>query len=209
MRESERRNPVSPGQIGARVPRGAIAAGGVLAALVAGLIGYNACKVEVSTGQQAILLRKAGIDMSREMELAAPYSHERGYTKGVQPGVLTEGRYFYNPLYWSWEIGQQKEIPAGKVGVRIALEGDELPLGKVLAEPGQKGIRRGVLVPGRYPFNTYAERIEEYDPVMIPPGSRGVVTLLAGAEPKDPNVILVGRGSAGCRRRPCRPARTT
>ena len=81
--------------------------------------------------------------------------------------------------------------------MRIALEGAELPIGQVLAEPGEKGIRRGVLVPGRYPVNSYAERIEEYDPVMIPPGSRGVVTLLAGSEPKDSNVILVGKGERG------------
>lgn len=197
MRESGRRIPDGGGPRGVRLPRGPIGLGLGLAALIAGVIGYNACKVEVSTGQQAILVRKAGLDMGRDMELAAPYSRERGYTKGVQPGVLTEGRYFYNPLYWTWEVGPQKEIPAGKIGVRIALEGEELPLGNVLAEPGQKGIRRGVIGPGRYPINTYAERIEEYEPVTIPPGYRGVVTLLDGTEPKDPNVILVGKGERG------------
>jgi len=186
-----------------RPPRGyrpsgtVLVLGGGLAALVAGLVGYNSCKVEVPTGSQAILIRKSGRDLDRDMTLAPPYSSSRGYTKGVQRGVLTEGRYFLNPLDWDWQVSPQAEIPPGKIGVRIALDGDELPAGAVLAGPGQKGIRRGVLGPGRYAFNEFAERIEEFDAVTIPPGSRGVVTLLAGTDPKDPNVVLVGKGERG------------
>ena len=42
------------------------------------------------------------------MELA-PAPKNGAYSKGVQAGgpnngVLTEGRYFYNPFYWSWEV---------------------------------------------------------------------------------------------------------
>ena len=189
-----------------RRPRGfpsrwaTVALGGGLAALVAGLVGYNACKVEVPTGSQAVLIRKAGRDLDRDMVLAPPYSDSRGYTKGVQRGVLAEGRYFYNPLFWDWKVTPQEEIPPGKIGVRVALDGDELPIGEVLAGPGQKGIRRGVLGPGRYAFNEFAETIEEFDAVTIPPGSRGVVTMLAGADPKDPNVVLVGKGERGVQR---------
>ena len=167
---------------------------GAAALLVVGL--YNLCKIEVGTGQQAILIRKMGLDLEPDMELAPPPKDGRLYYKGVQTdgpydGVLTEGRYFYNPFFWEWEITPQFVVTEGKIGIRIALSGEDLPPGQVLAEPGQKGILREVLKPGRYPYNPYAMSIELYDPVTVPAGSRGVVTLLAGREPKDPNVFLV------------------
>jgi hypothetical protein len=82
-------------------------------------------------------------------------------------------------------------VPADKIGVRVALEGDDLPSGQALAGPGQKGIKPDVLMPGCYPYNPYAEKIELHDLVTVPAGFRGVVTLLSGPEPKDPNVFLV------------------
>jgi regulator of protease activity HflC (stomatin/prohibitin superfamily) len=166
--------------------------------LIAVLMSYNQCKVEVGTGEQAVLIRKVGLDLKPEMELAPAPSKAKGYYKGIQPGVLTEGRYFYNPYYWDWQIQKQFLVPDGKCGVRIALQGDALPTGAILAGPGQKGIRSGVLEPGaRVPYNWYAEKIELHDPVFIPPGSRGVVTLVAGKDPSDHNVSLVGKGERG------------
>ena len=75
------------------------------------------------------------------------------YYKGVQSGgpndgVLTEGRYFYNPYFWSWEISPQFVVPGDKIGIRIALSGDDHAAGQILAEPGQKGILREVLQTG-------------------------------------------------------------
>ena len=63
---------------------------------------YNACKIEVGTGQQAVLIRREGLELEPDMELAPPPKDGRAYYKGVQTGgpnngVLTEGRYFYNP----------------------------------------------------------------------------------------------------------------
>jgi regulator of protease activity HflC (stomatin/prohibitin superfamily) len=165
--------------------------------LILALSVYNACTIEVPPGYQAVLVRKAGLNLEPGMVLAPPYDKHGQYYKGVQPGVLTEGRYFYNPLYWSWEIGPQKEIGADKIGVVVTLAGDDLPPGKVLAEPGQKGIQRAIKKPGRYAYNRYAEQIEEHDPIRIPPGFRGVRTLLAGDEPKDPNNWLVRDGERG------------
>ena len=170
-------------------------------ALGAVVIVYNACKIEVGTGEQAVLIRLSGLDLEPDMELAPPPVNGK-YYKGVQAGgpdngVLKEGRYFYNPFFWSWELGKQFVVPDGKVGVRIALSGDDLPSGQVLAEPGQKGILREVLKPGRYPYNRYAETIELHEPVTVPAGFRGVVTNLAGPPPKNPNVFLVAKGERG------------
>lgn len=162
---------------------------------------YNICKIEVGTGQQAVLIRRSGLDLKPDMELA-PLPEGGLFYKGVQTGgpnngVLTEGRYFYNPYYWDWEFSPQFLVPTGKMGVRVSLSGDDLPLGHVIAEVGEKGILKEVLRPGRYPYNPYAEKIQLYDPVMIPAGFRGVVTLLAGVEPTDPNVVLVKDGQRG------------
>jgi regulator of protease activity HflC (stomatin/prohibitin superfamily) len=166
------------------------------------MVVYNAVKIEVGTGQQAVLIRKEGLELEPEMELAPPPRDGKSYYKGVQSGgpnngVLTEGRYFYNPYTWSWEISPQFVVPGDKIGIRIALSGEDMPPVQILAEPGQKGILREVLKPGRYPYNPYAESIELHDPVTIPAGFRGVVTRLAGPMPKDPNTFLVDDGERG------------
>ena len=189
---------------------GALGVGVLIAGAVASVAVYQACKVEVGTGQQAVLIRLAGLDLGRDMELAPPRTKDGAYYKGVQTegphgGVLTEGRYFYNPFYWSWEIGPQVEIPSGKLGVRIALDGADLPSGQVLADDGQKGILRGVLSPGRYPINPYATKIEQHEPITVPAGFRGVVTLLAGTRAKVPNTFLVGPGERGVQEKTLEP----
>ena len=177
-------------------------AGFVLLGVGVVMVLYNACKIEVGTGYQAVLIRREGRELEPDMEVAPPPKDGKYYYKGVQSGgpnngVLTEGRYFFNPYYWSWEIGPQFVVPSDKIGIRIALSGDDLPPGQILAEPGQKGILREVLKPGRYPYNPYAESIELHDPVTIPAGLRGVVTRLAGPTSNNPNVFLVADGERG------------
>ena len=46
--------------------------GGIL--LLLGLVAavYNACKIEVGTGHQAVLIRNEGLELDPEMELAPP-----------------------------------------------------------------------------------------------------------------------------------------
>src|SRR5882757_3329477 len=83
---------------------------GVLVASPFVILGvYNACKIEVDTGKQAVLIRRVGLDLARDQELAPPRKGGTSYYKGVQTegaygGVLTEGRYFYNPFFWDWEL---------------------------------------------------------------------------------------------------------
>ena len=117
-------------------------AGFVLLGVGVVMVLYNACKIDVGTGYQAVLIRREGLELEPDMEVAPPPKDGKYYYKGVQSGgpnngVLTEGRYFYNPYYWSWEIGPQFVVPGDKIGIRIALSGDDLPAGQILAEPGQ------------------------------------------------------------------------
>lgn len=173
----------------------------ILFGIVGLVIVYNSMRLDVPTGKQAVLIRKTGTDLQPNQELAPP--PEQGhYYKGVQSGglnngVLTEGRYFFNPLEWGWEVKEQMIIPEGQLGVRINLVGKEMGSDQVLAETGQKGISREVLRPGRYPYNWYAESIEIHKPVMVAAQSRGVVTNLAGKLAANPNKILVEPGERG------------
>jgi hypothetical protein len=59
-------------------------------------------------------------------------------------------------------------IPAGKVGVVTSKIGDELPEGVFIAGPGQKGIQRGVIGPGKYRLNPYGYTVEIVDAISIP-----------------------------------------
>ncbi len=111
----------------------------LIAAVVVSLAVYKSCRIDVPTASQAVLIRLTGLDLPSDAEIA-PEPKDGRFYKGVQPGVLTEGRYFYNPFYWDWEIKEQFEVPVGKIGVRIALVGDDLEPGQVLARAGQKGI---------------------------------------------------------------------
>ena len=181
----------------------AIAAIGVLLYEV-----YNSCLIEVPNKHMAILVHKTGKDLDNSESIAPSEQY-----KGVQPTVLIEGRYYYNPYNWGWTVVPQIEIPAGKLGVRIRLYGENLPTGELIAvEKSQKGIVPEVLYPGRYAINAqlvdpaqqkarepanngYAEIIELHDPVTIPAGFKGVKTLVSAPLPEKANEIIVPPGT--------------
>lgn len=170
--------------------------------LVVGLVScwvvYNQFRIDVGTGQMAVLIRKDGANLTNN-EVVAPTSEHRG----VQREFLTEGRYFRNPLYWEWQVLDQQMIPSGKLGVLISLAGEELPSGEFLARvdddgnPLTRGIMPGVLRAGRYPVHPWLFELEQHDPHIVPAGFKGVVTELAGPLPENPNVLLVPDGARG------------
>lgn len=159
---------------------------------------YSSFRIDVGSGEMAILVQKIGKDLLNADEVAPSEEY-----KGIQRQVLTEGRYFYNPYSWTWEVTKQVEIPPGKIGIKVSLTGKDLGYGEFLAqvdangEATTKGIMPGVLNPGRYPVNPYLYSIEEAEPVTIPAGFKGVVTNLAGPLPKKPNEILVEPNERG------------
>jgi len=176
----------------------------IAAAITAAVFAYSSCRIEVPTRHIAVLVRKTGLDLTNDQELAPTADH-----KGLQPQVLAEGRHFRNPWTWRWEVLPQIEIPEDKLGVRVRLYGEELPYGQVIsAMESQKGIVPEVLRPGRYALNAQlkgdrsirsncAELVELHDPVVIPAGFKGVVTHLSGPMPDNPNVLLVEQGMRG------------
>lgn len=134
-------------------------------------------RIEVGQDQIAILIHKTGRDLPAGQILAM-----RPEEKGIQLDVLPEGRYFRNPYSWGWIIGNTTDIPAGKLGVKVRLFGDDLPPGEILATATSKGILPEVMRPGKERINPYAYQVEMFDAITIRPGSVGVVTSLVGRD---------------------------
>lgn len=194
-------------------------AGGIGATILIGLAGlcglalwvFLFCRIEVPSRKIAVLTKKTGQELTNEMEIVT--LEQSGEFKGIQEQVLTEGRYFYNPWKWDWDIVDQVEVPENRLGVRVRLYGEDLDYGNLIAvSEKQKGIMTEVLRPGRHPLNAivfesgsepkpnrdnYIELVELHKPVIIPAGFKGVVTLLSAPPDDDPNRLIVSEGRRG------------
>lgn len=137
---------------------------------------WGFCRFYVNPDQMAVVTAKAGDDQPPGQILA------KAGQKGVQEVVLGEGRHFLNPILYEYKIENVTVIPPGKIGVITSKIGTELPEGEFLAEPGQKGIWRRVLGPGKYRLNPLGYRIDVIDAMSIPIGYAGVITSLAGTQ---------------------------
>jgi regulator of protease activity HflC (stomatin/prohibitin superfamily) len=166
------------------------------------MVGYQVwqwmfCRIEIEPGRIGVLLAKTGWNLPSGQIVATDSSY-----KGIQLEVLSEGRHFYNPFLWDWEIFPMFEVPTGFVGVTVGQHGkdfttEELKQGKIIAAEGEKGIRGPVRNPGKYRINPYAERIELHRAIEIPAGFVGVVTNLTGRNAKVANTFLVGEDEKG------------
>jgi len=173
-----------------------------------GWLVYSMFRIDVGTGQMAVLIHKVGKDVANGDEVASGPEY-----KGVQKDVLQEGRYFKNPYAWDWEVLDQIVIPKDKLGVLISLTGDDLPYGEFLAHVGKdgnvttKGIVPAVLRPARYAINPYLFEVEfkQHEPIVVPAGFKGVVTNLAGPLPKNPNTLLAQPGERGVQEKTLAP----
>ncbi|BAV07985.1 Uncharacterized membrane protein YqiK, contains Band7/PHB/SPFH domain [Filimonas lacunae] len=116
---------------------------------------------------------------------------------GFQAQTLAPGVYFGK---WAWQYTVIFEpftvIPTGKVGLVMAKDGTELPLGAILARKvacdafqdaeaflkngGQKGRQTTMMTPGSYRVNTFLFNVEITDMVNIPDNAVGIVTTMEG-----------------------------
>jgi hypothetical protein len=152
---------------------------------------WGFCRFYVGPDQMAVLVAKGGKPLEPGQILA------REDQMGVREAVLGEGRHFRNPVVFEWKIFPVISIPAGKVGIVTSKIGKELPQGEFLAEPGQKGIWRRVLGPGRYRLNPHGYEVTIEDAVLIPIGYAGVITSLSGRQA--PEGAFAGPGEKGVR----------
>lgn len=154
------------------------------------------CRIEVKSGQMAVLIRKTGTEPPPGTVISTPDE------KGIQEAVLSEGRYFYNPYKWDWNYYPITDIAPGQLGVVIRKLGADLPNGHILAKEGTKGILAEVLSPGKYRYNPFAYDVQVFPATSIQPGFVGVMTSLMGedplnGEPKDVNTYTVNEGEKG------------
>jgi uncharacterized membrane protein YqiK len=90
-----------------------------------------------------------------------------GGRRGKQLQVLTDGTFFINRWFATVELVSKTLIPIGYVGVVVSYYGNE---GRDLTgasfrygeqvDPGQRGVWKKALPPGKYPLNPYAVRVE-------------------------------------------------
>ncbi len=91
---------------------------------------------------------------------------EAGGRRGRQLQVLIEGTYYINRLFATVEMIPKTVIEVGNVGVVVSytgeigkdLSGDDYKHGELVLK-GQRGVWSEALLPGKYPFNTYAGKI--------------------------------------------------
>ena len=136
-------------------------------------------RIYVEPGYMAIITSKLGDQLEQNQILA------KKNQKGIWEEVLGEGRHFFNPIFYDYEIVPMTMIPPGKVGIVTSKIGKELPEGEFLAGGGEKGIWRKVLSPGKYRINPYGYRIDILDAISVPIGYVGVITSLSGDNVKD------------------------
>jgi hypothetical protein len=130
----------------------------------------------VGPGKMLIIISKTGRDLPPGQLLA------KAGEKGIQEEVLGEGRYFIMPVVNEVEEADAIEIGAGQVGIVKASVGADPPPDRILAEDGQKGIRRRILPPGRHRLNPHAYSVEKAPCTVIRPGYVGFVTALDGVD---------------------------
>ena len=153
---------------------------------------WGFCRFYVEPDEMAVITAKTGDELPPGQILA-----KKGQ-RGIQEDVLGEGRHFLNPWLYERDVRPVAIIPPGRVGIVTSKVGEDLPEGEFLAEPGQKGIWRRVLGPGKYRMNPAGYQIDVVDALSIPIGYDGVVTSLSGRQ--TPPNEFARAGEKGVRR---------
>src|SRR6516165_9368795 len=82
-------------------------------------------RIEVPPGEFLVKINLWGKDLPENAIVAPDDSY-----KGIQEGVLPEGRHFLNPIFYSYERKKLLEVPAGKCAILTRLAGDEIAADK-------------------------------------------------------------------------------
>ena len=92
-------------------------------------------------------------------------------------------------------------VPAGSMAIVTAKTGDPLPPGRILAEPGEKGVQRVPLAEGRHFLDPVNNDWRIVPAMTIPAGSVGVVTSKTGKELAAGEILAPDEDSKGVWRR--------
>lgn len=92
-------------------------------------------------------------------------------------------------------------VPEGQMAIVTAKTGDPLPPGRILAEPGEKGVQRIPLAEGRHFLNPINNDWKIVSAITIPAGSIGIVTSKTGKELAPGEILAPDDDSKGVWRR--------
>ncbi|MFN4257829.1 MAG: SPFH domain-containing protein [Gemmataceae bacterium] len=142
----------------------------------------------VPSGHMLVVISKWGEPLPEGQVLAQPGQ------KGIQEQVRGEGWHFIWPILYETEVKPNIVVPSAKmtgkgiepakVGIVKALGGTPLPPGQFLANKGQQGIWREILLPGSYRLNPYGYEVTLVNMVEVKPGYVGVKRRKLGEDGK-------------------------
>ena len=92
-------------------------------------------------------------------------------------------------------------VPAGRMAIVTAKTGKPLPPGRILAEPGEKGVQRVPLAEGRHFLNPINNDWRIVPVITIPAGNIGIVTSKTGKELAAGEILAPDDESKGVWRR--------
>ncbi len=92
-------------------------------------------------------------------------------------------------------------VPEGKMAIVTAKTGKPLPPGRILAEPGEKGVQRVPLAEGRHFLNPINNDWRIVPAITISAGNIGIVTSKNGKELAPGEILASGDDSKGVWRR--------
>lgn len=177
---------------------------------------WTVMRVYVPPDKALKLTSKFGNPLPTDLIAVPPGQH--GY-KGVHEELLGPGRYFLNPISYDYELVDLVNIPAGDpsrwdwdergllkdpstapmIGLVSCRQGQPAPPGEEVVDPGYRGIQKQVLPPGLYKLNPHVYEVKVLPAVVVPPGSVGVVTHLAGKAPPAPSTAAATPPDAAAR----------
>jgi hypothetical protein len=123
----------------------------------------------VPPGQMLVVTSKMGTDLPPGHVIAGEGQ------KGIQEKVLGEGWHYLTPVLYTSELQPCQKVEPGQVGIVTAKFGKPREPGRILAEEGEVGIQRRVLLPGTYRLNPYAYKVDTVPAREIKAGFVGVV----------------------------------
>ncbi len=172
-------------------------------------------RIVVGPGQVLVLLKKDGSRSLPGNQIIVPkppdavadpegyqrWEKEYGDCNGILEQVYLPGTYFsFSPFDYEREVNDTVEVPTGKVGIVVRKFGKNAPSGILADETkDERGPLPIVLSPGQWPAyaNPHAYEVKLVDPVVVDPGNRGVVTIMAGKPAVNPDGYLVNDGEQG------------
>lgn len=180
-----------------------------------GMWKWMVCRTWVPSGKSMQLTRLAGSP-------ASPNDYAGDGQQGVVRQMLSPGRHFFTPWEYNTRMVEDFEVPPGHIALVKNNIGKDLPPGRFLAGPDEKGTQKAVLTAGIWRLNEFGQshyvqpayqqngKVQTQPMTFIPPGYVGVQTLTEGPEkgilptvlqagyyainPEEINVKVVGVG---------------